>query len=252
MSSEPLKPLPPVLSSSQIQVENVSPAPVSQQHIPVTAEVTQSVNTTLVSAQAAIQPTEKLTTTSDVSQSTLPSFSTVTSSYSTEPNYSMQFYQQTVQPQGVATLTTNASFQASVGTSHGSMQSFQLPAQFQNQTFLPQTQTYPHFPQSQSSAQHPLPPVGFPGPPTCLPPVPSNSLFHPPSAISTLPSPAGFGMPSQGRPPHPPITLPPPPLPPLHSGQLPPLRQVTSTDFQWPRQFGVPPSQNQQMGGWMR
>lgn len=244
-SSEPLKPLPPLLTSSQIQVENVSPAPAPTpvQPPPVTittepSKVTQTVHTTLVAAtQTTKQTNDKTMVTASVPQPPLTSYTIVTSAYA------MNVYPQTVQQQGVATLTTNASFQGSLSTtSLGSVPSFHLPTQFQNQSYLPPAQGYTHFP----------PPGSYPNaPPPPLPPVPPSSLYPPPpSGITTQPTPAAYGIPPQGRPPHPPMSLPPPPLPPLHAGQLQPLPQVGSS--QWPRQFGVPPSQNQQMGGWMR
>lgn len=256
MSAEPLKPLPPALTSSQIQVENVSPAPVPlQQQLPVTVtteppKVTQTVDTTFASVQTGKQANDKpaVTAPANILHSTMTSYPGVTSSYSVEQNYAMNIYQQTVQPPGVATLTTNASFQPLLGnTSLGSVPSFHMPSQFQNQpmTYLPPTQGYAHF----------ATPGGFPNaPPPPLPPMPTSALYPPPpSGVNTLQNPAGYGVPPhQGRPPHPAMSLPPPPLPPLHSGQMPPLPQVGSADFQWPRQFGVPPSQNQQMGGWMR
>lgn len=251
MSAEPLKPLPPALTSSHIQVENVSPAPVpSQQQPPVTVtteppKVAQTVDTTFVAVAQTTKQTNEKTVAANVPQAPLPSYSTVTSTYATDQTYTMNPYQQTAQPTGVATLTTNASFQASLSTpSLGSVPSFHLPTQFQNQSYLPPAQGYAHFPL----------PGGYPNaPPPPLPPVPPSSLYPPPpSGINTLQNPAGYGMPPQGRPPPPPMSLPPPPLPPLHSGQLAPLPQVGSNEFQWPRQFGVPPSQNQQMGGWMR
>jgi len=249
LSAEPLKPLPPALTSSHIQVENVSPAPIppqQQPHVTVSTEppkVTQTVDTTFVAAAQKSKQTSDNTVAGNVSQPTLVAYSTVASTYTTDQTYTMNLYQQTVQPAGVATLTTNASFQASLSsTSLGSVPSFHLPAQFQNQSYLPPTQGYTHFPT----------PGGYPNaPPPPLPPVPPSSLYPPPpTGISALQNPTGYGMPPQGRPPPPPMSLPPPPLPPLHSGQLPPLPQVAST--QWPRQFGVPPSQNQQKGGWMR
>lgn len=257
MPAEPLKPLPPALTSSQIQVENVSPAPVpTQQQQPVTVtvtteppKVTQTVDTTFASAQTGKQVSEMPTAVAPVAnvlQPTLTSYSVVTSSYSTDQAYAMNIYQQTVQPPGISTLTTNASFQPSLGsTTLGSVPSFHLPAQFQNQSYLAPTQGYTHF----------ATPGGFPNvPPPPLPPMPTSAVYPPPpSGVSTLQTPAVYGVPPpQGRPPHPPMSLPPPPLPPLHSGQMPSIPQVGSTDFQWPRQFGVPPSQNQQMGGWMR
>ncbi|KAL9954094.1 hypothetical protein ACROYT_G041588 [Oculina patagonica] len=253
MSAEPLKPLPPSLTSSQIQVENVSPAPIplqQQQPLTVTTEppkVTQTVDTTFASAQTGKTTSDMPAVASaNVLQPTLTSYSAVTSSYSAEQNYAMNIYQQTVQPTGVATLTTNASFQPSLGsTTLGSVPPFHLPSQFQNQSYLPPTQGYAHFTGL----------GGFPNaPPPPLPPIPTSALYPPPpSGVNTLQNPSGYGVPPhQGRPPHPPMSLPPPPLPPLHSGQRPPLPQVASNDFQWPRQFGVPPSQNQQMGGWMR
>lgn len=254
--AEPLKPLPPALTSSHIQVENVSPAPPAptpsqqqqQQPVTVTTEppkVTQTVDTTFITAAQTGKQTSDMTAAANVHQPTLAVYSTVTSSYIGEQSYAMNPYQQTVQPAGGVTLTTNASFQASVGSSNlGSMASFHLPTQFQNQSYLPPTQAYPHFPA----------PGGYPNaPPPPLPPVPPSSLYPPPpSGINTLQNPPGYSMPPQTRPPHPPMSLPPPPLPPLHSGQLPPLPRVGSTDFQWPRQFGVPPTQSQQMGGWMK
>lgn len=254
ISAEPLKPLPPALTSSQIQVENVSPAPLptQQQQKPVTVvtdppKVTQTVDTSFVTAQAGKQTSDKPTVASaNVLQPSLTSYSVVTSSYSADKNYAMNIYQQTVQPTGVTTLTTNASFQPSLGsTTLGSVPPFPLPSQFQNQSYLPPTQGYGHFTGL----------GGFPNaPPPPLPPMPTSTLYPPPpSGVNTLQNPTGYGVPPhQGRPPHPPMSLPPPPLPPLHSGQLPPLPQVGSTDFQWPRQFGVPPAQTQQMGGWMR
>jgi len=254
ISAEPLKPLPPALTSSQIQVENVSPAPVptqqQQKPVIVTTEppkVTQTVDTSFVSAQTGKQTSEKPTVASaNVLQPSLTSYSVVTSSYSADKNYVMSIYPQTVQPTGVTTLTTNASFQPSLGsTTLGSVPPFHLPTQFQNQSYLPPTQGYGHFTSL----------GGFPNaPPPPLPPMPTSTLYPPPpSGVNTLQNPTGYGVPPhQGRPPHPPMSLPPPPLPPLHGGQLPPLPQVSSTDFQWPRQFGVPPTQNQQMGGWMR
>lgn len=260
MSAEPLKPLPPALASSHIQVENVSPAPPApvpsqqqqqqQQPVTVTTEppkVTQTVDTTFVTAAQKGKLTSDKTAATNVHQPTVPVYSTVTTSYTAEQPYAMNPYQQTVQPVGGATLTTNASFQASLSsTTLGSVPSFHLPAQFQNQSYLPPTQGYAHFAAPGSYPNAPPPP---------LPPVPPSSLYPPPpppSGISTLQNHAGYGMPPQGRPPRPPMSLPPPPLPPLHSGQLPPLPQVGSAEFQWPRQFGVPPAQNQQMGGWMR
>ena len=254
--AEPLKPLPPALTSSHIQVENVSPAPPAptpsqqqqQQPVTVTTEppkVTQTVDTTFVTAAQTGKQTTDMTAAANVHQPTLAVYSTVTSSYIAEQSYAMNPYQQTVQPAGGVTLTTNASFQASVGSSNlGSMASFHLPTQFQNQSYLPPTQGYTHFPA----------PGGYPNaPPPPLPPVPPSSLYSPPpSGINTFQNPPGYSMPPQTRPPHPPMSLPPPPLPPLHSGQLPPLPRVGSTDFQWPRQFGVPPTQSQQMGGWMK
>ena len=254
--AEPLKPLPPALTSSHIQVENVSPAPPAptpsqqqqQQPVTVTTEppkVTQTVDTSFVTAAQTGKQTSDMTAAANVHQQTLAVYSTVTSSYIAEQSYAMNPYQQTVQPAGGVTLTTNASFQASVGSSNlGSMASFHLPTQFQNQSYLPPTQGYAHFPG----------PGGYPNaPPPPLPPVPPSSLYPPPpSGINTLQNPPGYSLPPQTRPPHPPMSLPPPPLPPLHSGQLPPLPRVGSTDFQWPRQFGVPPTQSQQMGGWMK
>lgn len=251
LSAEPLKPLPPALTSSHIQVENVSPAPVpSQQQHPVTVtteppKVTQTVHTPFVAAPQTAKQTSDKTVAASALQAPLTAYSTVTSSYTAEQTYTMHPYQQTVQPQGVATLTTNASFQPSLSTaSLGTVPSFHLPTQFQNQSYLPPAQGYTHFP----------PPGGYPNaPPPPLPPVPPSSLYPPPpSGINTQQNPAGYVMPPQGRPPPPPMSLPPPPLPPLHTGQLPPLPQVGSNEYQWPRQFGVPPSQTQQMGGWMR
>lgn len=255
MSAEPLKPLPPALASSQIQVENVSPAPVPVQHqqpVAVTTEppkVAQTVDTTFASAQTGKPTSDKpvAVASATVLQPALTSYTVVTSSYSTDQNYAMNIYQQTVQPAGVATLTTNASFQPSLGgTTLSSVPPFHLQSQFQNQSYLPPTQGY----------AAPFTGLGgFPNaPPPPLPPMPTSTLYPPPpSGVNTLQNPSGYGVPPpQGRPPHPPISLPPPPLPPLHSGQRPPLPQVGSNDFQWPRQFGVPPSQNQQMGGWMR
>lgn len=240
-SAEPLKPLPPLLASSQIQVENVSPAPApatQQLPVPVTTEppkVTQTVHATFVAATQTTKPTsDKTVVSATVSQAPLTAYSIVTSAYTMNP------YQQTVQPHVVTTLTTNASFQASLSTtSLGSLPSFHLPTQFQNQSYLPPAQGYTHFP----------PPAAYPNaPPPPLPPVPPSTLYPPPpSGISTQSNPAAYSLP-----PHPPMSLPPPPLPPLHAGQLQPLPQVGSTEFQWPRQFGVPPSQTQQMGGWMR
>lgn len=251
MSAEPLKPLPPALTSSHIQVENVSPAPIppqQQRTVATTTEppkVTQTLDTTFVTATQTGKQASDKTAAAVAHQPTLVAYSTVTTSYAAEQTYSMNPYQQTVQPPGVATLTTNASFQASLtSTSLGSVPSFHLPAQFQNQSYLPPTQGYSHFPAPGAYPNAPPPP---------LPPVPPSSLYPPPqSGINTLQNPAGYGMPPQSRPPRPPMSLPPPPLPPLHGGQLPPIPQVGSTEFQWPRQFGVPPSQNQQMGGWMR
>ncbi|RMX40731.1 hypothetical protein pdam_00015962 [Pocillopora damicornis] len=254
--TEPLKPLPPALTSSQIQVENVSPAPVStqqQQQPPIATvtteppKVTQTVDTTFASAQTGKQIIETSAAVAPAAlQPTLTSFAVATSSYNSDQAYAMNIYQQTVQPAGIATLTTNASFQPTLGSGTlGSVPSFHLPAQFQNQSYLPPTQGYSHF----------ATPAGFPNvPPPPLPPMPSSAVYPPPpSGVSTLQTSAAYGVPPpQGRPPHPPMSLPPPPLPPLHGGQMPPIPQVGSKDYQWPRQFGVPPSQNQQMGGWMR
>lgn len=254
--TEPLKPLPPALTSSQIQVENVSPAPVStqqQQQPPIATvtteppKVTQTVDTTFASAQTGKQIIETSAAVAPAAlQPTLTSFAVATSSYNSDQAYAMNIYQQTVQPAGIATLTTNASFQPTLGSGTlGSVPSFHLPANFQNQSYLPPTQGYSHF----------ATPAGFPNvPPPPLPPMPSSAVYPPPpSGVSTLQTSAAYGVPPpQGRPPHPPMSLPPPPLPPLHSGQMPPIPQVGSKDYQWPRQFGVPPSQNQQMGGWMR
>ena len=230
-------------------MENVSPAPVStqqQQQPPIATvtteppKVTQTVDTTFASAQTGKQIIETSAAVAPAAlQPTLTSFAVATSSYNSDQAYAMNIYQQTVQPAGIATLTTNASFQPTLGSGTlGSVPSFHLPANFQNQSYLPPTQGYSHF----------ATPAGFPNvPPPPLPPMPSSAVYPPPpSGVSTLQTSAAYGVPPpQGRPPHPPMSLPPPPLPPLHSGQMPPSPH-------WPRQFGVPPSQTQQMGGWMR
>ena len=134
-------------------MENVSPAPIppqQQPHVTVSTEppkVTQTVDTTFVVATQKSKQTSDNTVAGNVSQPTLVAYSTVASTYTTDQTYTMNLYQQTVQPAGVATLTTNASFQASLSsTSLGSVPSFHLPAQFQNQSYLPPTQGYTHFP----------------------------------------------------------------------------------------------------------
>ena len=120
-----MSPAPPAPTPSQQQ---------QQQPVTVTTEppkVTQTVDTTFVTAAQTGKQTSDMTAAANVHQPTLAVYSTVTSSYIGEQSYAMNPYQQTVQPAGGVTLTTNASFQASVGSSNlGSMASFHLPTHF--------------------------------------------------------------------------------------------------------------------------
>ena len=250
-------------SQPQLQVENISPAPtpgqiptaVTTTTIAAPTEQSQTVqgNDTFASLSTMQQEAIPQPPTTDAPKipeapppaAPLPPLSSL-SSFPTGGTFgSVQSYLPTANQTSSSYLAS--SFQPNYG--QGTMPSYQLNTQFQTQSFLPPTMGY--------TMTQPAQPATFPTP---VQPAANSSLYAiPVGNLNALQNPPNFGTPPPVRRP-PPMgqstpNVPPPPMPPLSGGQMPLPPQMTggSQDFVWPRQFGIPPTQQANMGGgWMR
>ena len=250
-SSQP--PLPPAVPS-QLQVENISPALTPSQpqtHAQVTKateppRLVQSVDTSF--STTVPTNTKNIPQTNSMSSQQVAPISSYI--YNSTPAYNTTAQNYALPASVHQSVVAPPTYQAPIDYGQGGMTSFQVPAQFQAQSYLPPTQNFGQMPQY-PPAQHPSQSVpNFSVPPplglttnTSMYPIPSSNL-------STLQNPPSFGLPGHTGPPppgppsmpRPMARLPPPPLPPLHSRQPPPPHPgapEATAEFQWPR-------------GWMR
>ena len=245
-------PLPPAVST-QLQVENISPAPTpSQAQIHTQAvtpsteppKVVQSVDTTftttvpthtgVVPQPSSVTP-QPAATTASYAYNTTPAYITTAQNYALPPS----LHQAAVLP------ASGMSYQGTLDYTQRGVASVQVPVPFQVQSYL-QPQAYGQMAQypptqhlTQSAAGYSTPALGSAA---------SKPVYQlPPGNLGTLQTPGSYGLPpSHGAPnlsaPPSMSGLPPPPLPPLHNRQPPqphPGSRDAPGDYQWPR-------------GWMR
>ncbi|XP_031559757.1 cyclin-K-like [Actinia tenebrosa] len=214
-------------SSTQLQVENISPAPPTTTKTPATtlttepSRPTQSVDTSFNNSSSSSVP--KLP---NVTQASVVTVTQYTNSGAT--------YGSTLSSSGVPLVTvgsymTNLHYPAAQGLHMGTI--------YTGQAYPTQGLTQPiQYQQSQLQPQ----PTGFSAPPL----QPGGTMYGiPPRSLGSLQNPQNLGMGQS------PMRAPLPPMPP---NMQPVQHPQGRADFPWPQQFGAPPSQNQGMrGGWM-
>lgn len=219
-------------SSTQLQVENISPAPPTTTKTPATtvgtepSRPTQSVDTSFSNSSSSVPKPPNIT------QSSIATMAQYTNSGATYG---------TTLSSGVPLVTVgsympNLHYPAAQGLHMGAMytsQAYPPPAQGLTQPIQYQ----------QSQLQLPPQPPGF-----SAPLQPGGTMYGiPPRSLGNMQNPQGGAM-GMGQSP----MRAPPPLPPMPPNIQPVQHPQGRADFSWPRQFGAPPSQNQGMrGGWM-
>jgi len=235
--------IPPSVQSSnpstQLQFENISPAP------PTTAK--QPTTTAPLEPSRLIQTVDTSFSNSNNSVAKLSDVSSLSSAM-TNAQYSNSVYGSTLsasQHSGIPLVTvgsymTNLHYQGAQGLPMNTL--------YASQGYVPTTQGLTQQMQYQPAQLQPPQPAGFPP----MAAAGGGMYGMPPGNMGVVQNPPNFGVsPGRGMG-QSPLRPPPPTMPPSQMLAMQPGHPHARTEFTWPRQFGVPP-QNQPplRGGWM-